>query len=203
MQKLWLRLDSLSTRKKLFLLLLGIILPFTVITVIESWLEYQQNERQVEDLMLAQAKLLASTENQMVVQSENLLQSLANHPIVQHRDWSACKPMLHVLWSHFNDIYANIHVADLSGNILCSGVPSRHDVSISHREDFQDALRQNRFVVGDLVVSLLTGRHSVNLRQPIMDADGKAFAILSAQVDHTHFQLRSNDIVVDLSLIHI
>ncbi|MBI3372649.1 MAG: GGDEF domain-containing protein [Betaproteobacteria bacterium] len=194
MARFWFLFDALSTRARLNALLLLVIVPYTALLIYSTVDRYQLLQANVRDQTLHVAAMAAENQNQVISQTRQLLETLANNPIVRDRDWARCTPMIQQFWQHFKASYSNFHVADMTGDVVCSGTVLPAAVNVADRKDFQDAVSSRRFVVGDLVRSRTTGLLSVMTRYPVLDDRGSVVMVVTAQVSTDQFALAASSI---------
>ena len=182
MWRLWSLLESLSTRLRLAILLLAIIVPFTILLTRSTIDRYDLLLDQAEDRTLLLAHAAAANQREVIARTRQLLEAISRNPKILDADWPGCNQFLLYFWQQFQDRYSNFHVATPDGNVVCSGLPQSHVVNLSDRQDFQDALATRSMVIGDLVLSRTTGMLSVHARYPLIREDGSVGAIISAQI---------------------
>lgn len=182
MKRLWFLLDALNTRTKLVALLLLVIVPYSGLLIYSTYDRYQLLKREIQAQTLHMALAVAESQREPITQTLQLLNALADDDAIQARDWPACQAMLPAFLAHFKKTYSNFHVADTGGNVVCSGVPLNAPVTVGDRQDFRDVLVNKQPVVGDLVLSRTSGIHSLIIRTPVLDEQGKLVSIISGQI---------------------
>src|SRR5713226_5541218 len=68
--------------------------------------------------------------------------------------------------------YTNFVVTDAEGSTLCDGVNPSRRLNLGGRAHFKQARATKRFVVGDPVIGLSSGRAAMALAYPLLDAGG-------------------------------
>lgn len=187
MKRLWFLLDALNTRTKLVALLLLVIVPYSSLLIYSTYDRYQLLQREVQAQTLHQAETVAESQKRVIAYTLELLDALANDKSIQTKDWAACRSMLPAFWGYFKETYANFHVAEPDGSIVCSAKPIASTIKVNDRKDFQDVLASKQAVVGDLVLSRTSGLFSLIIRIPVLDTHGQVASIISAQISAEQF----------------
>ena len=134
--------------------------------------------RQVEQSSLRLARLTSAEHERAIEGAHQLLTGLAQIPEVR-RGGPSCDRLLADLLIRF-PAYANLGVADLRGNIFCSGMPTRGTVNIADRSYFRGAIAGRDFSVGDFQIGRLTHIPTLNFGYPILDALGRTNSVVFA-----------------------
>ena len=180
-------LHKLSIHSRLSLLLLLVAIPFVALLINDTVQQYRSLSRGIQEQVLQLARLAASNQNQVIEHTRQLLEALAKDARISAGDWPGCRAMLPDFLVHFRDSHSNFVVADLRGEVVCSGVPLGTGVNISDIKDFQEVVATRRFVVGDLVLARTTRTWVVLLRAPVLSPDGRVIATVSAPVPVERF----------------
>ena len=180
-------LHKLSIHSRLSLLLLLVAIPFVALLINDTIQQYRSLRRGIQEQVLQLARLAASNQNQVIEHTRQLLEALAKDARISAGDWPGCRAMLPDFLVHFRDSHSNFVVADLRGEVVCSGVPLGTGVNISDIKDFQEVVATRRFVVGDLVLARTTRTWVVLLRAPVLSPDGRVIATVSAPVPVERF----------------
>jgi signal transduction histidine kinase len=89
-------------------------------------------------------------------------------------------------------LYTTIGIADLKGNIVCSGVELTSPVNISDRAYFQGVLKNKEFSPGDYIIGRVTGKPVITYAYPVLDSNGNVEEVIFAGIDlawlNTFFQ---------------
>ena len=187
MKRLWFLLDALNTRTKLAALLLLVIVPYSGLLIYSTYDRYQLLKHEVQSQTLHLAQAVAESQKGIITHTLQLLEALTNNETIQAKDWVGCNAMLPAFWGYFKQTYSNFHVADIHGDVVCSGIRLSSIVNVGDRKDFQDVLLNKHAVVGDLVLSRTSGMYSLIIRAPVLDRQGQVAAIVSAQISSKQF----------------
>lgn len=188
---------SLSTRAELMILLLCVILPFSGLLVYGVIDRYRLLQADARHDALFLAKSIGDRQSAVILHTRLLLKSLATDPVVRNQDWKGCNALLKDFHQRFGNFYTNIHLARASGDVVCSGAPYPYHENVGDRPAFQHALKTGKMVIGDFIVSRITGLQALNVRYPIKNESGATVAILSAQISAEQFNHLS---IADISL---
>jgi len=121
------------------------------------------------------ARLIATEYDQVNEGARQLLISLAHTPQVTDR--SQCNSYLAGLLTKYKR-YANFGVAGISGNVLCSAVPSGPGTNLSDRYFFQTTLITNDFTIGEYVFSPMSNKSVLNYGYPLPNNQGIVYSSL-------------------------
>ncbi|MGH2606949.1 MAG: PAS domain S-box protein, partial [Anaerolineales bacterium] len=140
------------------------------------------------------AKLAAASQSRIVEGAHQLLGTLAQVP-QSLIGGSSCDRLLAEVLSG-QTLYANLGVADLSGDVYCSALPISNPVNISDRAYFQRALAGGGFAIGDYQIGRVTGLPTLNFGHVVQDVSGAVRAVVFAAFDLAYF----NELPSDLEL---
>lgn len=79
--------------------------------------------------------------------------------------------------------YSNIGVANLDGDIFCSGLPIHKSINIADRSYFQRAIQDRGFSVGEYQIGRRTGKPTINFGYPVIDDQGTVSSVIFAALD--------------------
>lgn len=130
------------------------------------------------------ARHVAAKQQQFIEGARQLLIALAQLPAVRDGDYDACNELFAELIGRYG-IYANLGLADVNGDVQCSGLPSVSGVNIGDRAYFQRAVSEQNFAVGDYQVGRITGLPSLNFGYPVFDNAGRWRGVVYAALDLT------------------
>ena len=177
------RLPFSSLRARLLLLLLLALLPvygFIAYSVLESRQQAAEHARENARWL---TRLMASDQKSLIEMIRQQLQSLAQIPVVRRPEWAALCSQTFAALRRQNAFYANIGVIDPDGSLRCSALPFMGRVDLSDRYFFREAMRTRAFSIGDYRMGSLTGKGTVNLGYPVMDATGHPQAVVFIALD--------------------
>lgn len=172
----------LSLRVRLVLLILIAMLP-AIGTIV--WTARQQRLEMVRDAgndCLALARLAATQQGQILEAARQLLVTVANFPPVRAGDAAQCTELFTRL-RHDHPQYANLGANHPNGDTWASGLPMRQPVNLADRSWFQRMMQSKTFVVGNYQVGKISGKASVYMGYPILDATGTVREVVYLALD--------------------
>ena len=168
-------------RHRLIVLVLISILPAFVTLLYGVWLARQERAEQVREEALRLARFTAGELDRIISSVEGQLDVVAFVPGLKS-DLGTCNAFLGRLAEQSGSILS-VGIADETGHVDCIA-PFKPDVNIKDRWYFQEALRDDQFVIGTAVRSQSTGRTVLPLAHAVADADGKR-SVIAAGLDLT------------------
>jgi len=97
---------------------------------------------------------------------------------------------LHRLWTHASGTIAGLSLLDANGRMIAAATIERArqaEINLSSRDFFRAAVSTRTFAVGAPIESHALGTWIIVMANPILDANGKVLAVLSAAVTLDHF----------------
>ncbi len=171
-------------------ILLGALLltaPFIGLLVWQTADRVEHDMRATELAALDRARTVASDAERFLARTRTFLESLARRPLVGAVDPSRCDPLF-TPDTVIGAGYANLFLADSSGQVVCSAVPqAAGPVSVADRPYFQEALRTGAFTIGRAQLGRITGRWVAVLAQPVRDSSGRIVGVIGAPADLVNF----------------
>lgn len=179
-----LRLNRLvrSLRFRLFLLVLLAILPALGLTLYTGLQERQRDALDARENVLRLARLASRDQARFVEHGRELLVILADLPAIREQDVAACSTLFADLLKQYPQ-YVNLGMIAPNGRILCSGLPTDGALNLSDRLYFQRALQTRDFAFGDFQIGRLTGKATLGLGYPVLDAAGQVQSVVYAALD--------------------
>lgn len=120
-------------------------------------------------------------EEQAIGATRQLLFALAAEPAVRRGTPKAADAAFATTIKAFPR-YANIGLIDRNGKVTASGLSMEGPVDLSDRRYFQETLARKRPVVGGFIIGRITGKPSIIVSQPIVDAAGAVRRVLFAAI---------------------
>ncbi|HLN85717.1 MAG TPA: cache domain-containing protein, partial [Candidatus Limnocylindrales bacterium] len=145
----------------------------------------EQRRKAVSDAgndALRAARLVAANQRRLIDSSGHLLVALSELPEVRNGDGQACGALFARLLEKYR-LYANLGVANLNGNVVCSGRPAPTAVNVADLLYFQETVRQKALAIGNYQIGHISGKASVNLGYPVFDHDHQPIAVVFLSVD--------------------
>lgn len=156
------------------------VIPALVITAISGYAHISQSRAQTLGEAYRMTQMLSNYQSNLIQDTRRLLQVLVTeNEIRSARD---CPSFLERINRSFT-IYASLSVADVDGRITCSSASSKSQASISDREYFQKAIKQNQIITGVPVTGRLTGKVVQPIAVPIHNSADQVTGVLVATLD--------------------
>ena len=172
-----------SLRIRLLLLIFLTLLPvygFIVYFVVEA--RQQAADNALRDA-LSLTRLVASEQKNLIEFSRQQLLNLAQFPVVRRPEWvTLCNRTFADVLKH-NPLYANLGVINPDGTLRCSALPFAGQINLSDQDYFREAMRTRAFALGSYQIGRVTGKVSINLAYPVLDAFGKPQAVVFIALD--------------------
>jgi signal transduction histidine kinase/HAMP domain-containing protein len=169
-------------RARLFQLVSVALLPALALIIYHASEQRQKAISDAENEALRAARLVAADQRRLIDSSGHLLLALSELPDVRDGDVAGCGALFTQLLDKYR-IYANLGVADLSGNIICSGLAQSTVMNIADRRYFQEAIKQKKLAIGEFQIGRITGKASVNLAHPVFGRDHRPIAVVFLSLD--------------------
>lgn len=176
-----------SLRARLLLIVFFAALPAMAI-IIYSGLEQRQltKDTAVKE-MLNKTLTIATFQKLVFEEAHRELAILAKLPSMRNQNFEECSAVL----ANFQKTsleYVNLGLADQSGKIICSSLPTEQEQSIADRHYFQTILKTGRFAVGAYQVGRISGKVTIGVGYPIFDGGGNLERVIYAGLDLTWLQ---------------
>lgn len=171
-------------RARLILLVLAAILPASILLLVSTLEQRESVVEKQRESALANARLLASNQGNMIESTRQLLEWIAQFPEVQSGDAQRCSRRLEHLLASSRGIRAFL-VADPQGNVMCVAPLDalRLVRNIVHTSAFRQAVDQRAFSIGSVVTGTLSGRPNLTFGMPVMDEAGRLKMIVTTGLD--------------------
>jgi len=179
--KLRIRINS-GIRGRLFQLVIVALLPALGLIIYHAGEQRRKAVSDAENDALRAARLVAANQRRLIDSSGHLLAALSELPEVRNGDGPACGALFARLLEKFRP-YANLGVANIDGNVICSSRPAPTAENISDRLYFQEAVRHKALAIGTYQIGHISGKASVNLGYPILARDQQPFAVVFLSLD--------------------
>ena len=137
---------------------------------------------QAKDTALQLAHTATSSYERLILQTQSVLTGLAQLPALRQPIGMDCPKILRARMDEFL-YYANIGVADIDGNLICSALPTNGRVNIADRPYFWRAVASGDFAIGEYQVGRVTGKGTINFGYPMLDARGRVGQVVYAALD--------------------
>src|SRR6185369_7721792 len=162
---------SLPIRVHMFLLVILLALPSAGVIIHAGLTQRMEAHREAAKDSARLVYTISSEITSLVRSAEQLADTLAHLPAVQHLDQTSMNPILAGLVQKYPQ-YSNIIVTESSGLVLASGLPIMQTLSLAEQKAFMDAKASGRFSAGEYLVGRLAHKPIIGLAYPIKDARG-------------------------------
>ncbi|WP_041972794.1 response regulator [Geobacter sp. OR-1] len=167
-----------SIKSQLFVIIFIVAVPAMGIIFYSG---FHSRQMALDDAQNTTRKLvdrIATEQQNLVVGAEQLMTALAQLPEVKNRDAARVEPVLKKLRT-LNPMYSNIFIADRSGAVWATAVPTPPPFVVADRRYFKRALASGQLSSGEYVVSRATSKPAFNLAYPLKDDRGETIGIIS------------------------
>ncbi len=171
-----------SLRSRAITLVLLAILPLLALTLYSYFNQRARAIREVQRDELVAARNLASIQETLIRNTRNLLQTLAQMPVLKRLDPERCNAFFKELLKD-NPAYAVIVAVDLEGRVFASFPAAPGPVNVADRLWFQKVIQTRDFFVGEPVRGRISGKYNLNMSYPILDDAGNLRGAIVAGVD--------------------
>ncbi len=164
------------------------MIPVVGLEVASSLQQRREAAAEAVDRVLSLANLAATTERDLLHETNQLLAALALLPSIQHADADACNEILAGILE-LHPYTANLGLINREGDLLCSALPFTPPINLSDRAYFQRVLQSRAFAIGDFQVGRVTGIPNINAGYPVLDPEGDLQSVVFAAIDLTWVNL--------------
>jgi signal transduction histidine kinase/HAMP domain-containing protein len=149
--------------------------------IIDSAGKYRElTTSQVKQNLLVAARAVASEQDRVLENAHEFLVTLSRVPQIREKDRAACRKILAGL---LEPRYADLALADLAGNPLCSALSRTHSLANPKGRHHSRAVEAHDFAVGDLRHDPSGAKTLLDVSYPVLDHPGLVRAIVSASID--------------------
>jgi two-component system cell cycle sensor histidine kinase/response regulator CckA len=177
----------MSIRAQLFLIVCIVALPAAGV-IIHSGITVRNEE--VKNALKDTWKLadgISSEQQSMLASTHQLVTALAQLPEVRNHDVARMQSILgniHKIHSQ----YSNIFIADRSGTVWVTAIPTPPPFIISDRRYFRNAIASGQLSSGEYVVSRATSKATFNFAYPIKNDAGEVIGAICIGFTLDHFR---------------
>ena len=144
-------------RLRLVLLVACGIVPQSFWSAISMSSQRQEELAEARELVLLLAREGAHQQAELLSNVRNLLSVLTSIPAVRNNETGVCDQILADI-IRLQPGLTNLWTARADGGVPCSDDPAGHNLNMSSRQYFHDALASSNFVVSNYIVGRLSGR---------------------------------------------
>jgi diguanylate cyclase (GGDEF)-like protein len=178
------------------LLLLLIFLPAFGIIVASGLKQRHKEIAKAQNNAVLSVQSLAAQQEQVILSTKVLLSVLAQSPAIQRLNVEASNQLLQKIEQHFPLYSTILATATPDGNLFAASKAFVHGhVNLSDRKHIKDAIRTQRFSVGEYMKGRVSSFQSLNYTLPALDANGRLVAIVIAGFrldEYSRFMVKAN-----------
>lgn len=176
------RLSLDSLRLRLLLLVALALIPVVGLALYVSG-EQRQLAADAARTDAQQLALVALAEQEELIgNTQHLLATLAQLPVVRAGDPEACSRFLATVADEYR-FYSGFIVAAASGDITCSSLPGSEPINVGDRSWFRGVMDTKEFAIGEYAVAPLSELSVLPLAYPIFDEVGEVRSVLATGFD--------------------
>jgi len=181
------RASPWTLRAQLYLVLSALAFPLV------AWLGFDIANHHQETIAAEQAanrklaRIAAADIEQFLKHSETVLERLAQHPSVRSLRSADCGPNV-AAFSLATLRFENVSTMDHAGETHCSSLPIDVGKHADGRTTLEQVQQQNRFAVGPLERSVVTGNWIVALSYPLRGQADAVTGQVTGTLDLPHFR---------------
>src|SRR2546425_198608 len=169
-------------RVRMLVFVLLAFVPALLLTLLTFKEQRREGTDEAKQAALQLARAAAISYERLTVQTQSMVAGLAQLPAMRQTAGAACHTLLAARMRE-TTYYANIGVADLNGNLVCSAVPLSGEVNVADRSYFWRAVTTADFAVGEYLVDRVTGKGAITFGYPVLDAPGHVTGAVYAALD--------------------
>ena len=175
---------DITLRTRLVMLVLAAIVPLYGLAVVCALMTADKAVSQARQNMEFSASLVAANQERVVASAHQILTAIANAPVVQMGSDADCQQYLQLLNSQVLG-YTNLGIVGLDGHMRCHAASGSKGEFVGDRLYFQEAISQQRFVVGGFQRGRVTKKQGVVFAQPVVNPQGNISAVAFAAIGLT------------------
>jgi len=169
-----------SLRFRLIALILLAVIPAFGVILYSAAKHRDLTTQQVQRNALGAARAIAAEQERFFENAHQLLIMLSRVPQVRDHNKNSCGKFLA---GFLEPLYADLGIADVKGNLLCSALPAGHSLLRSNRQHQNHFVETHDFFVGQLRIDRTTGKTLLDLGFPMLDPPGVLRAVVVAALN--------------------
>jgi len=171
-------MSKLSNLKSRLMLLVLIVLTPVILLILCSDLRHRHSiETDIRNALASLSFLAKDDLNKFFDTTRLLLITLSRTAEVQQGSYASVSLFFRNLLKNYPD-YANIGMADLKGNLVCSALPMKKPINSSDLFWFQQAVRNRDLAIGEYQIGRIAGLPVLVISRPVFDEAGKMKAVI-------------------------
>ena len=175
-------MKPLKMRTQLLLLGLVIIIPLAGLNL---WNLKSQLDSQIHyysKLVDSFSTIFASVNAEYLSSRRNILARFAEREKIKQMNPDDCDPAI-LNFRDFDPNFSNIIVINLDGDVVCSAIPIKKDISFKEAENFKRILEEKSLVIGYPVYGKISNKWILPLNYPVVDSSGNIIGSIGAPID--------------------
>ncbi|GAB2700368.1 EAL domain-containing protein [Aliiglaciecola aliphaticivorans] len=156
-----------SIQSRLVLLILLVALPGIFTLVYMSIEERQHAIHAAQHEAIKTVEVTTTFQALLIRRTENFLKHLSTFSAVLEPDSSACSDFLADIIK-IKDIYFNIGVPKVNGELICNAKPLNKSINVSDRPYIQKAIASREFSIGEYQIDRAANVTSINFAYPVI-----------------------------------
>ena len=193
-----------SLRLRLMLLVVLAVIPAVALLVHSDLQRRQRNVERARAQVLEAAHQASRSEDRAIGQARQILQTLSHIPPILQQDSAKCREIL-VKLKRDSKGYSTFLAITTDGLTFATSSEEEKVTKVADRSWFKSVLQSGQFVVGDYIVSRVTGKPVLPLGFPLKDENGKVVTVLGVgmQTDYLIELLEQTQLPADAHLVVI
>jgi len=173
----------MSLRARVMTLVLCAVVPALGLTLYTALEARRLAREDATAEMRALLRVAIGRQQELLSGTRQLLTAIAELPaVVELGREGRCSDTLARLHKPY-PYYTNLGVATSRGEVVCSALPIERPISIADRTYFGNAVSTRELAIGEYQIGRLTGKPTIGLGYPVLDAVGSVKAVVFAAVD--------------------
>ena len=164
-----------SLRCRLIVLVLLAVIPAFGVILHSADSHRDLTAEQVQNNALRAAREIAAEHDRFFESAHQFMIMLARLPQIRENDKSSCRKILAGL---LEPLYADLAVADLKGNSICTALPAGSSLISARGRNQVRVIETQDFSAGTIRTDALTGKTLLEIGYPVMDSPGAVHAVV-------------------------
>lgn len=171
-----------SLRCRLIVLVLLAVIPAFGVILHSAASHRDLTAEQVQKNALRAARAIAAEHERFFENAHQFLIMLARLPQIRENDKASCRKILAGL---LEPLYADLGVADLKGNSICTALPAASSLINAKGKHQARVIETHDFSAGTIRTDASTGKTLLEIGYPVMDSPGAVRAVVIGAMNFT------------------
>ena len=171
----------LNIRTLLLALIFSLVFPLLTLFIYSVYSNIKDDLNHAGKTALSIAKITSVNIFRFIEGHENSLARIAKRTLVKKMDDNNCDQLLKD-FKEFNTNLNNIVLLDVDGNVVCSVIPIKKQISYANGDSYQRVMQSREFYVGNPSFGRISKKWILPLAYPVME-DEKVIGVLGAAID--------------------